>query len=118
VGQVFQNFYRFSMDRLVGGTGRRRLVKQVNGVHRELWSDPEPFVPGRSYELVIEAYEDHLVGFLDGVLLFHQVDSGLKAGRVGFYTWGNSSAQFEAHPSRLNRTDLWELDPGPEVCGS
>ena len=59
----------------------RRLIKKVNGTVSILWEDSVAYTRGRSYNLVIDAYQGRLIGFLDDVFLFHVQDADLRAGQ-------------------------------------
>ncbi len=99
IGIVFRyqdnnNFYRFSL----GGSSQsyRRLIKKVNGTVSVLWQNDIAYELSHTYELVILAYDNQLLGYLDNVLLFSLIDSDIKAGQVGYYCSGNKDAHFEA----------------------
>jgi hypothetical protein len=104
IGLVFRykdekNCYLLSFDRQCG---YRRLVKRTNGSTKLLWhdkNDNSPVMSDRSYRLVIEVFEDKILGYLDDALLFSiRDDDGngiLSSGLVGFYCWKNDYAQFE-----------------------
>ena len=74
----------------------RRLMKKVGGAVTVLWEENVAYSLDQSYRLVIEAYDDRLLGYVDDVLLFSIQDPGLEAGRVGLYCWANTGAHFEA----------------------
>lgn len=98
IGLVFRyqdadHFYRFSMDR---ERAYRRLVRKDGAAVTVLWEDATLYETGRSYRLTILAYGDRLVGFLDDAVLFDIEDDTVAAGRVGFYSWLNIGAVFEA----------------------
>jgi hypothetical protein len=86
------NYYRFSMD---SERGYRRLIRKVEGVVSTLWQDSAAYTVGRSYDLTIRAAGTDLRAHLDGTPLFTVHDSGLRAGRLGFYCWSNTGAHFE-----------------------
>jgi hypothetical protein len=73
----------------------RRLIKRVGGQVTVLWEDPVSYALGQTYEVVIYAYGDRLLGYLDNALLFSVRDPDISTGRVGFYAWGNAGAFFE-----------------------
>lgn len=98
IGAVFRyqdanNYYRFSMD---SERSFRRLIKKVSGVVTTIWEDSVAFSVGHSYQLEIECSGKRLVAYLDNVFLFSVVDQSLPAGLVGFYSWANHGAVFEA----------------------
>lgn len=98
IGMVFRyqdtnHYYRFSMDQ---ERSYRRLIKKVDGVVTVLWEDNVPYNIDQSYQLSIGAYGNQLLGYVDNVLLFNVQDADIGAGRVGFYCWANTAAQFEA----------------------
>jgi len=74
-----------------------------------LWEDKVAYDLTKSYELVIEAYQDRLVGYLDSALLFSVRDSAVSTGQVGFYCWANTGAHFEALEVEALESDplLW-----------
>ena len=49
-----------------------------------------------AHRLVIDAWEDRLVGYMDDVFLFDVRDPDRRTGRVGLYTWKNGAASFDA----------------------
>ena len=91
--QDADHYYRFSMDR---ERGYRRLIRRDGPTVSVLWEDDVTYNLGQSYELVIEAYGDQLLGYLDETLLFSVRDAAIRAGRVGLYCWANTGARFEA----------------------
>ena len=98
------NYYRFSMHRYRQQHGRnisfqcsyRRLIKKVDGTVHVLWEDHVRYNLNQTYQTVVEAYDDQLLGYQDNVLLFSLRDRDLVAGKVGFYSWRNKGAHFEA----------------------
>ncbi len=100
IGIVFRyqnnnNFYRFSL----GGPssqGHRRLLKKVNGTFSVLWQDEIAYQLNHAYKLVIVAYDNELLGYINNVLMFSVIDSDIKAGQVGYYCSANEDAHFEA----------------------
>ncbi len=97
IGLVFRyqdadNYYRFSMDR---ERGYRRLIKKVEGAVTVLWEDSVIYDLDQPYDLVIEAHNDRLIGFLGNQFLFSVGDGSLRSGQVGFYCWANQDAFFE-----------------------
>lgn len=139
IGIVFRyqdddNYYCFSMDRerkyrrLVRKGGGKALNLSAPSTPQEgqevyqykqilpfskvnvLWEDDVPYNVGQSYHLVIEAYGDRLLGYLDNVLLFNVRDSGIQAGQVGLYCWANHGARFEALEVEALERDpiLWQ----------
>lgn len=110
IGFVFRyqdsdNYYRFSMHRYrppqqpgapTFQFSYRRLIKKAGGQITVSWEDLVPYNLDQSYQLVIEAHADQLLGYLDDVLLFSVRDpEPVAAGRVGFYCWRNKGAHFE-----------------------
>jgi hypothetical protein len=98
IGLVFRyqdpdHYYRFSMDR---ERSYRRLTKKVGDAVTVLWEESVAYNLDRSYRLVIDAYEDRLLGYVDDVFLFSVQDPDIAAGRVGLYCWANTGAHFEA----------------------
>lgn len=109
LGLVFRyrdsdNYYRLSLHRYPRPQpgdvdlqrSCRRLVKRVGGVTTTLWQDEAVTELGRSYALTVEAHGEQLLVFLDGNLLCSVRDGDLVAGRLGFYSWNNPGARFEA----------------------
>lgn len=111
IGLVFRyrdsgDYYRFSMHRerqtqtpiVIPGQSYRRLIKNSGGTVSVLWGDD--FVPAlsTSYQLVIEVFDEWLVGYFDGMLIFSVRDTQapITAGQAGFYCWRNTGAHFEA----------------------
>jgi hypothetical protein len=93
VGIVFRyqdarHYYRFSISGLSA-----RLVKRLDDMFVELWSGALPHAAFRTY--AIEAVGDHLGAYVDDQLLFSVHDSGIAAGRAGFYCWSATGANFE-----------------------
>lgn len=112
IGIVFRyqdqdNYYRFSMDRQ---RSCRRLIKKVDGVVSVLWEDSIAYTQGQPYGLLIYAYEDRLLGYLDNILLFTVLDGDISNGSVGLYCWANTGAYFESlSVEELTSTPvLWE----------
>ncbi len=112
LGVVFRyrdpdNYYRFSVD---AQRHYRRLIKKANGIVSVLWEDSFTYKRGRSYRLVIEAYQGRLLGFLNDIFLFHVQDEGFDTGQVGFYCWNNRAAHFEALEIERLEVDplLWQ----------
>lgn len=102
IGLVFRwqdadNFYFFLMD---GQRNYRRLGKKVGGVFQELATPAADlahgYVAAQPITVRVRAKGDDLRVFFDGslVLTGHDTDGG-AAGRVGFFSWGNSGAQFD-----------------------
>jgi hypothetical protein len=85
------NYYRFSMD---SALGYRRLITKVAGKVTVLWQDAGPYETNHEYIVTVDCVGDVLRGYLDGVPLFAVADAGHASGRVGAYTWKNSSAAF------------------------
>jgi hypothetical protein len=97
IGLVFRhtdadNYYRISFDR---ERSYRRLIKKKAGVVTVLWEDTGTYNTDQSYNLVVEAFTNHLVAHLDTVPLFNLHDDDLSVGRVGFYCWANMPSRFE-----------------------
>lgn len=113
IGVVFRyrdadNYYRFSMN---SQRRYRRLIKKVNGTVSVLWEDRRvAYARGRSYNLVIDAYQGRLLGVLDDVFLFNVQDADLRAGQIGFYCWHNQAAHFEGLEVERLEADplLWQ----------
>ncbi|GAB89860.1 hypothetical protein [Gordonia rhizosphera] len=98
IGVVFRyqdsdNYYRFSMDR---ERSYRRMVKCADGTTTILWEDNVAYVSGFSYDLIIEAHADRILGWLNHILLLDVEDGALRWGRVGLYAWACEGAHFEA----------------------
>jgi hypothetical protein len=124
IGLVFRyraegTFYRFSIAR---DNGYRRLVKKVAGVTTVLWEDQRLAEVGHSYRLVVEAYGDRMLGWLDDELVFGVRDPDIPSGRTGFYAWKNMGAHFEALRIEALGVDpvLWQPDLAhlPSLPGS
>lgn len=114
IGVVFryqdqQHYYRFSMGNYQTGS-YFRLSKNAGGEFQRLWQQEKELQLGHSYHLVIEAYDNRLLGYLDNVLLFSIQDDGISAGQVGFYCWQNSAACFETLEIESLESDpvLWQ----------
>jgi hypothetical protein len=78
-----------------------RIGKKVNGVFMELDSPAFDgtilFDSKKDHKLTIAAVGDAFVAYLDGVKILNGQDSSATLtgkGRVGFYSWGNPTAQF------------------------
>ncbi len=118
IGVVFRyqdvnNFYFFLMD---AQRNYRRLGKKVGGVFQELEvpavDTTEGYNLNHDYELtIIVGRSSPYIGevfkvFLDGVEILSGRDRSLvEPGRVGFYSWGNTSARFldlTVHPGDLS----------------
>lgn len=98
IGVVFRwnsanNHYRFSCDR---SGGYRRLVRVQDGVVTTLWEASGSYVPGTSFNFMVDMIGTRLVGHLGGVKLFDVRDAAHAEGRIGFYAWKNPGARFEA----------------------
>jgi len=98
IGVVFRymdadNWYRFSMDRQLG---YRRLVRCVEGLVDELWSDAQLYEVGRDHLVTIDAVGDSLIGWVDGVEAFAVTDPSHARGTIGLYCWGNTGARFSS----------------------
>lgn len=96
IGLVFRyrdedNWYRFSMD---SERHYRRLAKSAGGVVAELWSDNIAYEKNREYLITIDAIDDALVGYVNGVELFSLRDDAIPNGTIGLYCWGNQDARF------------------------
>jgi len=87
-----ESYYRFSMD---SERSYRRLIKKVAGVVTTLWQDSVAYTVGQSYDLTIRAAGTELRAHLDGAPLFTVHDNDLREGRIAFYCWGNTGANFE-----------------------
>jgi hypothetical protein len=103
IGVVFRfkdvdNFYFFLMD---AQRRYRRIGKKVNGVFQELESvaldTRNGFDVGARHGILLLARNDTFSVHIDGVLALSGGDSEIsEKGRIGFYSWGNSAASFEA----------------------
>jgi tetratricopeptide (TPR) repeat protein len=101
IGLVFRyqdvdNFYFFLMD---SRRNFRRVGKKVGGVFQEL-SNPavvtsEGFIVGQDYSVKVRLKDNNLAVFLDDAPILSGKDASLPAGRVGFFSWANSGAQFD-----------------------
>lgn len=102
------NYYRFSMD---AATPYRRLIRKVNGAVSVLWQDGVAFVTGQPYALTLRAQGPRLTGSLNGQLLFDVYDPSHIEGRVAFYAWANSAAEFSRVlvTDAARRLDTWTL---------
>jgi len=92
------NYYRFSMGyqiRHFRRFGYHRLIKKVHGQVQVLWENTLPYTLLQPHHLVIEAYGDRLLGYVDDALLFSVQDPDIPAGRIGLYCWKNPGAHFE-----------------------
>jgi hypothetical protein len=89
------NYYRFSMDSLIG---YRLLIKKVKGVVTRLWfgfgKEVSGYWPGRSYMLTIDCIGNELIGYINGTRVFACKDNDLPNGRIGLYCWANPGARF------------------------
>ena len=98
IGLVFrfqdrEHYYRFSID---AQRTYRRLTRNVGGVFTVLWEDNGSYTVGVPFRLVILAFGDRLIGYVNDARLFDIRDASIGAGRVGFYTWGNNGAVFQS----------------------
>jgi hypothetical protein len=101
LGVVFRyqdpaNFYYLLMD---AQRHYRRIGKKVNGVFHDLQSPAvdvaNGFTVGEDLELAVAVSGSAFKAYLGGEeILSGQDDSIPAAGRVGFYTWGNTDARF------------------------
>ncbi len=64
----------------------------------------------QSYRLVVTAFGNRLIAYLDDAVLFSVQDPDIKTGRVGFYCWANMDAHFEALEVESLESDplLWQ----------
>jgi len=85
------NWYRFSLDHR---RSYRRLVRCVDGMVDELWSDASAYEVGRDHLITIDAVRDSLAGWVDGVAVFSVQDPSHPAGTIGLYCWANAGARF------------------------
>ncbi len=97
IGVVFcfkdkKNYYRFSMD---SQRHYRRLVKTVGNITSLLWEDDQSYIVNATYKLVIQKFDDQIIGFINDDLLFAVNDNEFSYGKVGFYCWRNNNASFE-----------------------
>ena len=97
IGVIFRytdtdNYYRFSMDRLLG---YRRLIKKASGTVSVLCEDQVAYEVGRDYLVTVDAFGDLLQVYVDGVRLYSWVDKALSKGQIGLYCWGNAGARFD-----------------------
>lgn len=97
IGLVFRyqnnnNYYRFSMD---AQRSYRRLVQVKNGVVSILWEDSIGYTPSQTYALDVFLYEKTILLYLDQVLLYSGDVLELEGGRLGYYCWANTGANFE-----------------------
>lgn len=110
------NYYRFSMD---AAEPYRRLIRKVAGVVSVLWESNAGFALGQPHRLTVRLQGPQLVGWLDGQKLFDVLDSDLVSGRVGFYAWGNSDANFSTLlvTDAARRLDGWTIKDEATVAG-
>jgi hypothetical protein len=102
IGLVFRwqdvnNFYFFLMD---SQRGYRRLGKKVGGVFAELATPAADLSQGytvnQNYTLKARAAGGSLRAYLDGQLVLSGQDASLpNAGRVGFFCWNDTGAEFD-----------------------
>ena len=100
IGIVFRyqnenNYYRFFMGNFLTGS-MYCLSKKVSGKFEPIWRNHLDFKIGRFYHVVIEAYGDRLMGYVDNALVFSVQDKDIASGQVGLYCWNNNGAIFEA----------------------
>jgi tetratricopeptide (TPR) repeat protein len=102
IGLVFRyqdvdNFYFFLMD---SERNYRRLGKKVGGDFRELQTaavDANGFTVRKEMDVGLVVSGESLKVFLDGDLILSGRDNSISAaGRVGFYSWGNTAARFSS----------------------
>jgi hypothetical protein len=68
--------------------------------------------------LTIDGFGGHLIGHLDGVLLFNVRDTSLTGGKGGFYCWANARAASKrwkwnrSTPTRCSGSPVHEPGPG------
>jgi lysophospholipase L1-like esterase len=114
------NYYRFFMD---NQRGVRRLEKKVGGVFTVLAEDYVAYTIGQWYGLRIEVLGSEIRVLVDGVEIFHVVDSSLSTGMIALYCWGNVGANFDdivvegttAAPSDTT-APVW--DSGVGICSA
>ncbi len=75
---------------------KSEFADDVHGVVSELWSDNTVYELGRGYLVTLDIVGDALEGYLNGVRLFSVLDSGVTAGKIGLYCWGNTGARFQS----------------------
>lgn len=101
IGVVFRyqdpaNFYFLLLD---SQRHYRRIGKKVNGVFEELQSPAIDAVNGftvnQDLELAVAVSGKAFKAYLDGQEILSGADDSIpSAGRVGFYSWGNTAARF------------------------
>ncbi len=114
IGIVFRyqddnNYYRFFMGNFFAG-GRFCLSKKVAGKFDIIWRGKRNLKQDHSYYVVIDAYDDRLMGYVDNVLIFCVEDKDITHGEVGLFCWQNNGAIFEALEVEHLETNplLWE----------
>jgi len=98
IGMVFryqdeQNYYRFSMDR---ERNYRRLIKMVDGHFNVLWEDQFTYNIDQEYLLEFHLFESTILCSIDHVILCSIEDNDLTHGKIGWYSWANIGAHFQA----------------------
>jgi hypothetical protein len=96
VGLVFGYQGRGDWCRLSMDDKGRCLVRKANGKLKVLWEDKVPCELSRSYSIIIEAFGDRLLGYVDQMLLFSVKADQIATGQVGFHSWKNSAAIVDA----------------------
>jgi hypothetical protein len=87
-----ENHYRFEIS---SGTGGRRLVKVVEGIQTELWSDAIGYTKQVTLLASLECLGRRIACYVNGVLVCEVVDDAFSNGRVALFTFKNPGAAFD-----------------------
>lgn len=88
------NFYRFSMDQQPRAF-LRRLVKCVDGAFSLLASDHVAYTSNVYYTITATVEGDSITVMSNGETIFDVIDTSLRSGTIGLYSWGNKEAFFD-----------------------
>jgi hypothetical protein len=83
--------YRFVMD---AQAGKRELILMSNGIPTSLAAKPFTPTPGGRYEVSVEAVQESLRIYQDGILVFAVENATIDGGTVGVHCAGASNARF------------------------
>jgi hypothetical protein len=85
------NHYRFEMTDAAGS----RLVKVVDGVETQLWSDPKNYALDVPVLATLDTVGERITVAVNGVILTEIIDRSLAAGGVAMYCSANTGAFFD-----------------------
>lgn len=97
IGFVFRyqnedNFCRFSMDKQ---RSYRRIIQVKDGITQILWEDNIAYVQNQNYVLEIMLHESTAILYLNHILLYAGDGIKIESGKLGYYSWLNTAADFE-----------------------